>query len=219
MQEIFDFLERLQGNNSKEWMDEHRDEYHQVRRKYMDWLNELDRRLQKKDPDYIPTDGKAAIHRINNNLMFHPDKPVYKDHFGATMDRVKAKSDFYIHLGLTECFIAGGYYHPPSQILAAIREAIDYNGEKLRAIVDDARFKKQFGELLDDDALKTAPKGYDRDHPQIELLRLKSFAVMHEFTRKEVCQPDFIDKAVELYEIMMPFRNYLNEAVSFSFEI
>ena len=65
-------------------MDEHRNEYHHIRDAYINWLDELNERLVIIDPDYVYTEGKRAIHRINNNLMFHPDKPVYKGHFGAT---------------------------------------------------------------------------------------------------------------------------------------
>ncbi len=211
MKELYAFLEELSTNNSKAWMDEHRDAYHRVRDHYILWLNELDVRLAAIDPNYSPTEGKRAIHRINNNLMFHPDKPTYKEHIGATMDRVKGKSDFYIHLGLEESFIAGGYYHPPSSILSSIREEIDYEGETLQSIIEAPQFRKNFE--LEDDRLKTAPKGYSTDHPHIDLLRFKSYAVIHPVSRKEVCSASFQDKVVRLYEIMMPFRNFLNRAV------
>ncbi|MEJ2003741.1 MAG: DUF2461 domain-containing protein [Cyclobacteriaceae bacterium] len=211
--EIFSFLERLNANNSKEWMDAHRDEYHRIRDGYIKWLNDLDKRLIQVDPDYFPTEGRRAIHRINNNLMFHPDKPVYKSHFGATMDRVKGKSDFYIHLGHDECFIAGGYYHPSSRIVNAVREAIDYDGEVLRKIVNRKAFRETFGDLYEEDALKTSPKDYEASHEHIDLLRLKSYAVEHPLSRSEIMSSGFADKVVELYRVLMPFRNYLNRAV------
>ena len=211
---LFDFLNDLNRNNHKEWMDEHRKEYMEVRDFFIDWMNEMDMRLAKIDPDYSPTTGKKAINRINNNLLFHPDKPVYKDHFSGGLDKEKGKGDFYIHIGIHECFVAGGFYRPPKKILDSLREAIDYNGEELKKILNKASFRKSFDELIEDDRLKTAPKGYSRDHRHIDLLRNKSFAVKHDFTQKEVMQDDFQEKVIQLYKEMLPFRRYLNKAVS-----
>ncbi|BAO55074.1 DUF2461 domain-containing protein [Nonlabens marinus] len=214
---MFSFLRALQKNNNKDWMDEHRDEYHEVRDWYISWLNELDGKLGKVDPDYHSTTGKRAINRINNNLMFHPEKPVYKDHFGAGMDISDngKQGDFYIHLGTNGSFIAGGFYKPKKQILDSIRDAIDYNGKELKKILNKSSFKNTFGELIDDgDSLKTSPKGYSTDHEHIDLLRRKTFAVQHDVTQKEVMQEDFQAKCVEIYKEMLPFRKYLNKAVT-----
>ncbi len=210
---LFDFLRELNRNNQKEWMDEHRKEYEEVRDFYIDWLNQMDIRLSKIDPEYSPTTGKQAINRINNNLLFHPDKPVYKDHFGAGLDKEQGKGDFYIHIGINESFVAGGFYKPPKEKLDSIRAAIDYNGEKLKKILNKKSFKDTF-DLIEDDKLKTSPKGYSTDHPHIDLLRNKSFAVMHNLTQKEIMGDDFQDKVVILYKEMLPFRKYLNKAVS-----
>lgn len=212
--ELFEFLQELNEHNSKEWMDEHRDWYHEVRNNFIEWLNELDMKLAKIDPGYSPTHGKQALNRINNNLMFHPDKPVYKDHFGAGLDKVKGKGDFYIHIGINECFVAGGFYKPGKKILDSIRAAIDYNGEELEKILQKESFRRRFSGLMEVEKLKTAPKSYSTEHPHIDLLRHKSFAVMHEFTKKEVLQKDFQEKLISLYREMLPFRQYLNRAVS-----
>ena len=211
---LFDFLRDLNKNNHKEWMDANRKRYHEVRDFYIGWLNALDIQLAKIDPDYSPTMGKQAINRINNNLMFHPDKPVYKDHFGAGLDKQKGKGDFYIHIGINESFVAGGFYKPQKQILDSIRAAIDYNGEEFRKIIDKPSFKATFDQLLQDDRLKSSPKGYSNDHRYIDLLRNKSFAVMHPFQQKEILQEDFQQKVIEVYKEMLPFRRYLNHAVS-----
>lgn len=212
--ELFQFLHELNKNNTKEWMDEHRKKYHAVRDFYISWLNELDINLAKIDPEYSPTTGKQAINRINNNLMFHPGKPVYKDHFGAGLDKAKGKGDFYIHLGINECFVAGGFYRPQKHILDSLRAAIDYNGEDLKRIMNRKSFKKTFENLLEDEKLKTSPKGFSNDHRHLNLLRNKSFAVMHSFTRQEVLKNDFQEKVIEVYKEMLPFRRYLNKAVT-----
>ena len=211
---LYQFLRKLQKNNSKEWMDEHRDEYHAIRDAYIDWLNDMDIQLAAIDPDYTPTSGKKAINRINNNLMFHPNKPIYKDHFGAGLDQESKQGDFYIHLGVNESFIGGGYWHPSSKILKSIRAAIDYNGEDFKKILNKKSFKNMFGELIPDDPLKTAPKGYSQDHKHIDLLRRKSFAVSCPLTQKEVIASGFEENVIEIYKEMLPFRRYLNQAVT-----
>lgn len=213
-QKLFNFLTDLNKNNSKEWMDDHRKEYHQVRDEYIEWLNELDIKFAKVDPDYHPTTGKQAINRINNNLLFHPNKPIYKDHFGAGLDKEKGTGDFYIHIGINEKFVAGGFYKPKKETLDSIRAAIDYNGEELKKILNKPSFKKTFGELLEVEPLKTAPKGYSKDHEHIDLIRRKSFVVTHDLTEKEIKAKDFQDNLVKMYSEMLPFRHYLNHAVT-----
>ncbi|GAB5401576.1 MAG: hypothetical protein Aureis2KO_31610 [Aureisphaera sp.] len=212
--QLFDFLKRLQGNNSKEWMDEHRKEYHTVRDFFISWLDDLNAQLATVDDAYFDTPGKKAINRINNNLMFFPNKPVYKDHFAAGLDQVSKQGDFYIELGVDECFMGGGYWHPSSKLLRSIREAIDYNGEELKDILNKRGFRKMFGGMVPADTLVKAPKGFQEDHPHIDLLKMKSFAAGCYVTHEEVMAPDFDKKVIEVYKELLPFRRYLNEAVT-----
>lgn len=211
---LFSFLETLQQNNNKDWMDANRSWYLKVRDSYRDWLGHMNHTLAAIDPGYFETPSNKALNRINNNLMFHPNKPVYKDHFGAGLDQVNKQGDFYIHLGVSECFIGGGYWHPSSAILKSIREAIDYNGEELIEILYKPSFIKTFGGLIPADELKTSPKGFLQDHKHIDLLRKKSFAVMRPITKKEILSNSYENKVVETYKEMLPFRRYLNQAVT-----
>lgn len=212
---LFDFLETLNKNNSKEWMDEHRSQYETVKADYVNWLEDLDLKLSKIDEDYYSSSGKKAINRINNNLLYHPNKPTYKDHFGAGLDKRPKTGDFYIHLGIDEIFVAGGFYKPKSEYLKSIREAIDYNGDEFKDIINSKTFRNHFGGLMEDvDQLKTAPKGFSQSDKHIDLLRLKSFAAMKPFERKDVLAEDFKNKVIETYRAMLPFRRYLNKAVT-----
>lgn len=212
---LFDFLESLNKNNSKEWMDDNRNWYETVKADYVEWLEDLDLKLSKIDENYYSSSGKKAINRINNNLLYHPNKPTYKDHFGAGLDKRPKTGDFYIHLGIQDIFVAGGFYKPKSELLKSIREAIDYNGDEFKEIINSKTFQKHFGGLMEDeDKLKTSPKGFSQDHKHIELLRLKSFAAMKPFKRKEVLSNDFKDQVIETYKAMLPFRRYLNKAVT-----
>ncbi|MET1259854.1 DUF2461 domain-containing protein [Flagellimonas sp. DF-77] len=211
-QELFRFLEALQKNNHKAWMDDNRAWYQGIRRDFVTWLDMLDLRMAERDPDYYSTPGKKGINRINNNLMFHPNKPVYKDHFGAGLDKAPRSADFYIEIGLKHCMLAGGFWRPDPKTLRNIRDGIDYNGEVLQDILSKPPFRKTFGELYEDERLRKAPKGFANDHPHVELLKNKTFAVVYEFDRETVLRPGFPDLIEKVYFEMLPFRRYLNEA-------
>ncbi len=212
--ELLHFLHELDKNNSKDWMDRHRKTYHNLRNEYIQWLDDLNLRLSELDPEYYNTPGKKGINRINNNLMFHPNKPVYKDHFGAGLDKAPNTGDFYIEIGIHGSMLAGGLWRPDSKTLRSLREAIDYDGEHLVAILQKPSFKKIFGSLYKDEKLKTTPKGFAKDHPYIDLLRNKTFAVVHTLSEESVLQPNFQDVIIEVYMEMLPFRRYLNKAIS-----
>lgn len=193
-------------------MDAHRKEYKVLREAFIVWLDGLDMMMAELDRDYYPTPGKKGINRINNNLMFHPNKPVYKDHFGAGLDKAPNSADFYIEIGVKQCILAGGFWRPDSKILRNLRDGIDYNGEELKAIINKPSFKKLFGDLYEDVKLTNAPKGFSNDHPHIDLLKNKSFAVVHELATEEVLKPNFEEKIKTVYLEMLPFRRYLNKA-------
>ncbi len=211
---LLDFLTELDRNNSKEWMDRNRRTYHHFRDTFIQWLDHLDIRLARTDPDYYLTPGRAGINRINNNLMFHPEKPVYKDHFGAGLDKAPDTGDFYIQIGVRESLLAGGLWRPGPRKLKSVREAIDYDGDTLEGILNRPSFRSAFGELYEDEKLRTAPKGFSKDHPHIHLLRHKTFAVVHELNEEVILSPGFEDHIVEIYTEMLPFRRYLNKAIS-----
>ncbi|WP_109851559.1 DUF2461 domain-containing protein [Aquimarina sp. AU58] len=212
---LFQFLQDLQANNHKEWMDANRKQYQTIRNSFIQWLDELDGKLAAIDPNYYPTSGKKGINRINNNLLFHPNKPVYKDHFAAGLDQRTKQGDFYIQIGINECELAGGYWRPENKMLASIREAIDYNGEELVKILNKKSFKQTFGGMyLDKDKLKTTPKGYSSDHEYIDLLRHRTFAVIHPLNQEDILKDDFMDKVIAVYKEMLPFRRYFNQAVT-----
>jgi uncharacterized protein (TIGR02453 family) len=211
---LFSFLEQLQLNNHKDWMDAHRTDYFEVRDFFIEWLDGLNAQLGKLDDDYFNTPGKKAINRINNNLFFHPNRPVYKDYFSGGLDQKSKQGDFYLEIGVNEIYVGSGYWHPDSKQLRSIREAIDYNGDEFLKILKNKKFKSIFGGMLEGDVLKTSPKGFSIDHPHINLLRRKSFAATVHFEREDVFRGDFNDRIIEAYEVLLPFRRYLNTAVS-----
>ncbi len=213
-QNLINFLKELNKNNNKEWMDSNRKWYHSVRDEYIAWLDKMNATLLATYEDYYDTPGKKGINRINNNLMFHPNKPIYKDHFGAGFDKRPNTGDFYVEIGIEKCMFAGGLWRPEPKKLRSIRDAIDYDGEELKKILNKKSFKQLFGGLWEDVKLTNSPKGFSNDHPHIDLLRNKTFAVAKEFSTKEIFKNNFEAKVLSAYDEMLPFRQYLNKAIT-----
>lgn len=208
------FLEELNRNNHKDWLDEHRSTYKSIRQELIKWAEELDFKLSQIDPDYYSLPGNKALNRINNNLLYHPQKPPYKDHFGFGFDKKPNQSDFYIHIGIHETFIAGGFYKPNSTHLKSIRQAIDFNGDTFKAILQQTDFITNFGGLFEVESLKNAPKGFSSSHEHIDLLKHKSYVAEQGFSKELLYSDQFESWLIEQYQLMLPFRNYLNQAVT-----
>ena len=83
----------------------------------------------------------------------------------------------------------------------------------MRDIITSKDFIDTFGELRGDQ-LKTAPKGFDKDHPDVDLLRYKQFIFGKNFTDKEVLSPDFVHVANETFQKMRPFFNFMSEVLT-----
>jgi uncharacterized protein (TIGR02453 family) len=210
---IFEFLEALSENNSKEWMDANRSWYEDAKSEVVDLFEPILKELKEFDPRIVQPTARKAISRINNNLMFHPERPTYKNHFGLVFSHGKGIADFYVHLGINETLVAGGLWHPDSEKLKRVRTEIDYEGEKLQAILDAEPFNSWF-QVFQEDKVKTAPKGYSRDHEHIHLLRLKSFAAIRPITRQDILGKDFQSLVIDSYRAISPMIDFINVAIT-----
>lgn len=216
MKNVMAFLSELDRNNHKEWMEENRKWYLDAKSEFHLLVDELIMGIATFDSSISGLSSKECTFRINRDIRFSKDKRPYKNNFGAAIQEGGKKSvnpTYYIHLQPGESMIAGGCYMPAPPELAKIRQEIDYNAAELREIVKKKDFQKTFGKIQGE-ALKTAPKGYPKDHPNIELLRLKSFIVMDKLSDDEVLAEDFISHVLEDFEIMHPFNRFLSVAVS-----
>lgn len=211
--DIFKFLEALQQNNSKEWMDANRKWYEETKSIIFTIFDPILDELKHVDPRIITPNARKGLNRINNNLMFHPDRPTYKDHFGIGFGYGKGLADFYIHLGVNETLVAGGLWHPPADQLKKLRSEIDYEGTRLQSVIDSSAFQEHF-ELFQEDRLTNAPKGFAKDHEHIELLKMKSLGAWRNFSRKDFYNTDFKELILESYEVLSPMIDFINVAIS-----
>lgn len=210
------FLKELSANNNKEWFDTNRKIYESCRKDFLSLIGNIIEEIAKFDPELTDVDPKKCVFRINRDIRFSKDKTPYKTNFGALMGANGKKTEgtgFYMHLAPGQNFAGGGIYMPPPETLAAIRQEIDYNPDALNKLLDTKDFKETFGEIRGD-RLKTAPKGYPKDHANIELLRLKSFYVVKEFSEEEVVASGFFEALISAYKKAHEFNKYLKLAIS-----
>ena len=102
---------------------------------------------------------------------------------------------------------------PGPENLAKIRQEIDYSGDKLTKLFKGKSFAKNYKKFWDEGKLKTAPKGYPKDHPHLELLQLKHFIVIHTFKDSEVTAKNFRKNLVDVMKSSKPLIDFLKEAV------
>lgn len=209
---IYPFLEALTQNNSKAWMDTNRAWYQEAKEAVVELCDPILLELKSIDPRIVQESARKSINRINNNLMFHPDRPTYKDHFGIVFGYGKGLADFYLELGVEGNLIAGGLWHPTTEELKKIRSEIHFEGDRLQKVVTSKTFTDQF-ELYTEDALKTTPRGYDKEHPFIELMRLKSVAAYRNLPRKTALSLDFQQTVVASFQTLLPMIDFLNVAI------
>jgi uncharacterized protein (TIGR02453 family) len=216
-QSTLDFLNGLRSNNEREWFEANRKQYEAAKKDVEGLVNKLLGGMVAIDPTLQGLEAKHVMFRIFKDVRFSKDKSPYKTNMGAWMaggGKNTMNAGFYIHIEPDgKSFLAGGSYMPPSNVLKAIREAIDYDHEGLREILKAPKFVKLFGGL-EGETVRTAPKGYDKDHPAIDLLKHKSLVVSHKLSDKDLTAANLVQKALDVYREIQPLNSFLNRAIA-----
>ena len=220
MKEALSFLSKLEKNNNRDWFLANKKEYTETRRLVLESVEELIKGIHSFDKDIIGIEASKSMFRINRDVRFSANKNPYKNNMGAYFSKGGKNSIFsgyYFHIQPGNSFIAAGVWMPESKILNAIRQEIHFNHETFRKILKNKKLVESFGEIQGDQ-LKTAPKGYEKDHPAIDLLRYKSLVLMRHFSDKELTDKDFIKTCVSHYKNSAPFIQFINEAIALGAE-
>jgi len=218
MKDTLKFLKDIAKNNNRNWFEKNKPRYLEIKNGFDDFLEALHKELLKFDNSLANLNPRKIAFRIYRDVRFSKDKRPYKTNMGAGFSR-KGKMDqepgYYVHFEPGRCFLAGGIYMPDPGNLAKIRQEIDYNPERLLKILNDKKFKKRFkGGFGEWDKLKTAPKGYPKDHPRIEILKNKSFVVSHKFTDAEATKSNYVKVVAAAAKTLKPLNDYLAEAIA-----
>jgi uncharacterized protein (TIGR02453 family) len=216
LSKVLKFLTLLAKNNNREWFEKNKPIYLEAKTNFDAFLASFLMELIKVDESLATLNPKKLGFRIYRDVRFSKDKSPYKINMGAGFSpsgKMEQEPGYYLHLQPgNKSFIAAGMYMPDAEKLAKIRQEVDYSSEKLLAIINNKTFKKLYPALDDFDKLKTAPKGYAKDHPQVELLKHKSFIVTHSFTDDEVKDKKFTKQLVAAIKTVKPFKDFLVEA-------
>jgi uncharacterized protein (TIGR02453 family) len=214
--ETVDFLKKLKKNNSKEWFDNNRAKYLAAKENYLDFVAKILNTLKSIDPTLQDIQPKNCVFRINRDVRFSANKNPYKTNFGASFSKGGKKiacAGYYFHLEPGACFIGGGYWMPMADDLNKIRQEIDYSFDEFKNIIQQKAFKNAFVTLDNKEKLIRPPKGYEKDNPALEYLKLKNFIVMTSIEDNELLEKDLIPKVISHFKVMKPLVDFLNRAI------
>ena len=203
------FLIQLKENNNREWFAEHKKSFEIEQKLAKTFFTSVGEQLGK-----IDSIERIQIFRIYRDVRFSKDKLPYKNHFSVGFTRTKPllRGGYYLHIEPGGSFVGGGFWEPNPVDLYRIRKEFEMDDEEIRTIIADPNFKKFFGELKGEE-LKTAPKGFDKTHPAIDLIRKKQYLLTRSFSDKEVFAPNFKEDVLATFQAMQPFFNYMSEVL------
>ncbi len=213
------FLDDLKANNNRDWFLDNKKRYEIFKKDYHQLVSDFLDAMKPLDPSLELLEVKNCTFRINRDIRFSKDKSPYKDHLGiwiSSGSKGANRAGYYVHIAREGSFIAGGFYSPEPEDLKKVRKEIAYFYEDLQAIMDDKTFKKEFGSLdrNETNALKNAPKDFEKDHPAIEFLKLKSFTATQKFDIANVTQKDFVAKTAQKLILLKPLNDFINRALT-----
>jgi uncharacterized protein (TIGR02453 family) len=206
------FLKDLVANNNREWFQENRKRYDDAKADVEKLTAHLIREVHTFQ-DLGNLQVKDCIFRINRDIRFSKNKEPYKSNLAIAIGaggRSSGKIDYYLHIQPNgHSFLGGGMWSPTTEQLARYRQEIDYNAQELKDIIEVKDFKAYFPEIQGE-SLKTAPKGFAKDHPELDLLKRKQMFFMHTYSDKEVISKDFAEEVMKGIRLLKPYCDYMN---------
>ncbi|MBN1597167.1 MAG: DUF2461 domain-containing protein [Bacteroidales bacterium] len=209
------FLQLLQQNNNRDWFHANKSIYNEAKAEFELVTEILIHEVSRFDKDIAGLQPKDCIFRIFRDIRFSSDKTPYKTNFGTYLvhgGRNSGFAGYYFHLDIKGSFLAGGIYMPPSEILKAVRNEIYEHPEEFKNILSEAKRHNEFN-VLHDEKLKTAPKGFPRDFPDIELLKYKSYGLSRIITDSELSSDKILNTIIENFKIIKPMICFINNAI------
>ncbi len=211
------FLSELKANNNREWFAENKARYEQVRTDFENMCKELITAISAFDETIKHVEVKECVFRIYRDTRFSNDKTPYKTHFGVYIasggGRKSQHAGYYLHLDPTGSFISTGIWMPDSGILKALRQSVYDNIEELNEIRTNPEFSQYFQGFFEEDKLKTVPRGFPKDFPEAELLKLKHYLVDYPLDETILHAPDFVSRIAGITKCAYPFNRFLNYTV------
>ncbi|WP_010522571.1 DUF2461 domain-containing protein [Aquimarina agarivorans] len=210
--DLLDFLDELKENNHRDWFEEHKPTFKKLEVDFKALGTEILEGLNQTD-----SIEKMKVFRIYKDVRFSKDKTPYKTNRSISFSREGAalRGGYYLHIEPANSFIAGGFFSPNPADLLRIRKEFEMDDQEIRALMANKKFSKVFGSTFVPYAqVKTAPKGFSKDHAAIDLIKNKSFFFEKKLTNSEITATDFSKKVVEYYELLRPYFNYMSDVLT-----
>lgn len=212
--DTFNFLRELKENNKREWFEDNRSRYAAIREDFISFLEDVYPGICEFDPGMKGIDVRKSVFRINRDVRFSNDKSPYKTSLASVLieggrRNFSEKAGYYLHIEPGESIIAGGAYLPPGEWISRIRKEIASDSDSFRKIIEEKMFLRYFGTLTGD-KLKGAPRGFAKDHPDIDLLRYKSYLAVHEISEQDALSKGFGKLFIDVAKAMKPLNDFLN---------
>lgn len=207
---IFSFFKELKLNNNREWFLENKPIFKSHESQVKIFGEELKSSLNKFD-----NIDRFKVFRIYRDVRFSKDKTPFKTHFGLTWHRIKPqfRGGYYLHLSPGNNFLACGFWDPSPNDLKRIRQELIFDYQNFKDLINENSFRSTWGELKGNE-LKTAPRGVDKNHPDIELIRKKQYIFSINYSNKEVCEKNFVNRLQDSIKKIRPFVNYMSEVLT-----
>lgn len=218
LQYIIDYLSELNTNNNREWYHANKDNYKKANAEFESLLQTLIFEIGKFDSIILQNNPKELTFKLVRDTRFSHDKSPYNPAFRAHISsegKLPVPVGYYLMIKPgNQSFLGGGLFADMfKDATTMIRDYIVRNGEEWERVIHKPEFEKYF--TVHGTALKNVPAGYDKEHPQSEYLKYKSWYLEYPIMDEEFKDPKaFIDKAAELFYIMKPFNDYLNTALT-----
>lgn len=213
------FLKDLKKNNHKDWLDTNRKRYDAAKADFAALTDAVIQQLGKKDPFIATLVAKDCTFRINRDVRFSKNKDPYKTNMGMYLSRGGKKSIFsgyYFHLEPGgNSFMGGGLYMPEAEVIKKIRQEIDYNWDEFKKIVSHKKFIACYTKLERNEGmvLSREPKGYEKDNPAIEYIKLKSWVATMPVSDQLLTSDKLVKEITNAFEILHPMITFLNRSL------
>jgi uncharacterized protein (TIGR02453 family) len=213
------FLKNLARNNHKEWLDANRAAFESAKADFVSLIEQVLSQLMQKETALATLTPKDCIFRINRDVRFSKDKSPYKTNICASIKAGGKKSllaGYYIHIEPGgKSFVGGGLYMPDPAALQKVRQEIDYNWDEFSRLLRTPSFKKTYGELekWEGMTLSREPKGYEKDNPAMEFLKLKSFVATLPLTDKQLTEADLTRQLIQALRTLQPLLQFINRSL------
>lgn len=209
--ETLDFFKVLEKNNDRDWFNEHKSEFKKIEKDVKTFYNAVLKSLNEHDDV-----DKLKMFRIYRDVRFSKDKSPYKTHFGGSFHRTKPKlrGGYYLHIQPNnESFIATGFWEPAPADLLRIRKEFEMDDTEMRAILNNRSFSNIWGTFVGDE-VKSAPKGFSKDHKAIDLIKKKQYIFIKKYTDSQVLSDGFIDDVNQSFKAIRPYFNYMSDVLT-----